>query len=71
MIFVLVYCTAGISGGHINPAVTFGLFLARKLSLTRAVFYMWIFWVGPFIGAALAAIYHVVVIRAIPFKSSD
>jgi len=189
MIFVLVYCTAGISGGHINPAVTFGLLLARKLSLTRAIFYMvmqclgaicgagvvkgfqgkhqftalggganvvahgytkgdglgaeivgtfvlvytvfsatdakrsardshvpilaplpigfavflvhlatipitgtginparslgaaiiynkdhawddqWIFWVGPFIGAALAALYHVIVIRAIPFKS--
>ena len=188
MIFALVYCTAGISGGHINPAVTFGLFLARKLSLTRAVFYMimqclgaicgagvvkgfqptpyqtlgggantvahgytkgsglgaeiigtfvlvytvfsatdakrsardshvpilaplpigfavflvhlatipitgtginparslgaaiiynkdhswddhWIFWVGPFIGAALAALYHTIVIRAIPFKS--
>nr|CAD1844758.1 unnamed protein product [Ananas comosus var. bracteatus] len=188
MIFALVYCTAGISGGHINPAVTFGLLLARKLSLTRAIFYIvmqclgaicgagvvkgfqkglymgnggganvvapgytkgdglgaeiigtfvlvytvfsatdakrnardshvpilaplpigfavflvhlatipitgtginparslgaaiiynrehawddhWIFWVGPFIGAALAAIYHQVVIRAIPFKS--
>jgi aquaporin PIP len=188
MIFCLVYCTAGISGGHINPAVTFGLFLARKLSLPRAVFYMvcqclgaicgagvvkgfmeseyqmdggganvvapgytkgdglgaeivgtfvlvytvfsatdakrsardshvpllaplpigfavflvhlatipitgtginparslgaaiiynkdhawddmWIFWVGPFIGAALAAFYHVIVIRAIPFKT--
>ncbi|MQM09139.1 hypothetical protein Taro_042004 [Colocasia esculenta] len=188
MIFALVYCTAGISGGHINPAVTFGLLLARKLSLTRAVFYIvmqclgaicgagvvkgfqrspyqilggganvvasgyskgaglgaeivgtfvlvytvfsatdakrnardshvpvlaplpigfavflvhlatipitgtginparslgaaiiynrdkawddhWIFWVGPFIGAALAAIYHQIVIRAIPFKS--
>ncbi|GAV73089.1 MIP domain-containing protein [Cephalotus follicularis] len=40
MIFVLVYCTAGISGGHINPAVTLGLFLARKVSLVRAVFYM-------------------------------
>ncbi|VAI90373.1 unnamed protein product [Triticum turgidum subsp. durum] len=40
MIFALVYCTAGISGGHINPVVTFGLFLARKLSLTRAVFYI-------------------------------
>lgn len=188
MIFALVYCTAGISGGHINPAVTFGLFLARKLSLTRALFYIvmqclgaicgagvvkgfnknlyqtsggganvinngytkgdglgaeiigtfvlvytvfsatdakrsardshvpilaplpigfavflvhlatipvtgtginparslgaaiiynrkqawddhWVYWVGPFIGAALAALYHVVVIRAIPFKS--
>ncbi|THU71242.1 hypothetical protein C4D60_Mb08t33500 [Musa balbisiana] len=40
MIFILVYCTAGISGGHINPAVTLGLFLARKVSLLRAVMYM-------------------------------
>ncbi|XP_074572686.1 aquaporin PIP2-7-like [Curcuma longa] len=40
MIFILVYCTAGISGGHINPAVTLGLFLARKVSLVRAVLYM-------------------------------
>ncbi|XP_047321852.1 aquaporin PIP2-7 [Impatiens glandulifera] len=40
MIFILVYCTAGISGGHINPAVTFGLFLARKVSLVRALMYM-------------------------------
>ncbi|KAG2685605.1 hypothetical protein I3843_10G126200 [Carya illinoinensis] len=40
MIFVLVYCTAGISGGHINPAVTFGLLLARKVSLVRAILYM-------------------------------
>ncbi|KAI8554002.1 hypothetical protein RHMOL_Rhmol05G0063100 [Rhododendron molle] len=40
MIFVLVYCTAGISGGHINPAVTLGLLLARKVSLIRAVTYM-------------------------------
>jgi aquaporin PIP len=39
-IFILVYCTAGISGGHINPAVTFGLFLARKVSVNRALFYM-------------------------------
>eukprot|EP01018_Ginkgo_biloba_P028562 Gb_41122 [translate_table: standard] len=25
MIFALIYCTAGISGGHINPCVTFGI----------------------------------------------
>ena len=29
-----------LAGGHINPAVTFGLFLARKVSLVRAVGYM-------------------------------
>lgn len=40
MIFILVYSTAGISGGHINPAVTFGLFLARKVTLPRAVLYI-------------------------------
>jgi aquaporin PIP len=28
------------TGGHINPAVTFGLFLARKVSLIRALLYI-------------------------------
>ncbi|KAK9290481.1 hypothetical protein L1049_008651 [Liquidambar formosana] len=53
MIFALVYCTAGISGGHINPAVTFGLLLARKLSLTRAVFYMVMQCLGATCGAGI------------------
>ncbi|KAI3929035.1 hypothetical protein MKX01_029564 [Papaver californicum] len=53
MIFVLVYCTAGISGGHINPAVTFGLFLARKVSLIRAVLYMIAQCLGAICGVAL------------------
>ncbi|KAJ6795213.1 putative aquaporin PIP1-2 [Iris pallida] len=52
-IFCLVYCTAGISGGHINPAVTFGLLLARKLSLTRAIFYMVMQCLGAICGAAV------------------
>ncbi|XP_043702195.1 probable aquaporin PIP2-5 [Telopea speciosissima] len=54
MIFVLVYCTAGISGGHINPAVTFGLFLARKVSLIRAVMYMVAQCLGCICGVGLA-----------------
>lgn len=29
-----------VLGGHINPAVTFGLFLARKVSLVRALGYI-------------------------------
>ncbi|XAR61623.1 hypothetical protein NMG60_11016091 [Bertholletia excelsa] len=54
MIFVLVYCTAGISGGHINPAVTLGLFLARKISLVRALAYMVAQCLGAICGAGLA-----------------
>ncbi|CAK9226509.1 unnamed protein product [Sphagnum troendelagicum] len=53
MIFVLVYCTAGISGGHINPAVTFGLFLARKVSLPRALAYMIAQCLGAICGVGL------------------
>ncbi|GKV05644.1 hypothetical protein SLEP1_g17631 [Rubroshorea leprosula] len=53
MIFVLVYCTAGISGGHINPAVTFGLFLARKVSLVRAFLYMVAQCLGAICGCGL------------------
>ncbi|KAH6768643.1 plasma membrane intrinsic protein 3 [Perilla frutescens var. frutescens] len=61
MIFILVYCTAGISGGHINPAVTFGLFLARKVSLIRAVSYI--------VAQCLGAISGVGLVKAI-MKSS-
>ncbi|XP_075493799.1 aquaporin PIP2-7 [Primulina tabacum] len=53
MIFILVYCTAGISGGHINPAVTFGLFLARKVSLIRALGYMLAQCLGAICGVGL------------------
>ncbi|KAA8544047.1 hypothetical protein F0562_021776 [Nyssa sinensis] len=53
MIFVLVYCTAGISGGHINPAVTFGLFLARKVSVIRAFMYMVAQCLGAICGVGL------------------
>ncbi|XP_073148621.1 aquaporin PIP2-2-like [Henckelia pumila] len=53
MIFVLVYCTAGISGGHLNPAVTFGLFLARKVSLIRTLMYMVAQCLGAICGVGL------------------
>uniref|UniRef100_A0ACD6A7T0 Uncharacterized protein n=1 Tax=Avena sativa TaxID=4498 RepID=A0ACD6A7T0_AVESA len=58
MIAVLVYCTAGISGGHINPAVTFALLLARKVSLPRAVLYMAAQCLGAICGAALVRTVH-------------
>jgi aquaporin PIP len=46
-------CGGGDAGGHINPAVTFGLFLARKVSLTRAVFYMLMQCLGAICGAGV------------------
>ncbi|CAN6167835.1 unnamed protein product [Urochloa humidicola] len=52
-IFVLVYCTGGVSGGHINPAVTFGLFVGRKLSLARTVLYIVAQCLGAICGAGL------------------
>ncbi|KAG6482752.1 hypothetical protein ZIOFF_059390 [Zingiber officinale] len=51
LIFALAYCTGGVSDGHINPAVTFGLFLERKLSLARALFYMVMQCLGAICGA--------------------
>ena len=42
-----------VSGGHINPAVTFGLFLARKVSLIRAVAYMVAQCLGAMAGVGL------------------
>ena len=53
MIFILAYCTVSILGGHINPAVTFGLFLARKVSLIRAVAYMVAQCLGAICGVGL------------------
>ncbi|KAK4578812.1 hypothetical protein RGQ29_028767 [Quercus rubra] len=53
MIFILAYCIADISYGHINPAVTFGSLLARKVSLIRAVMYMVVQCLGAIVGAGI------------------
>lgn len=46
-------CLIFVVGGHINPAVTFGLFLARKASLIRAVAYMVAQCLGAICGVGL------------------
>ena len=40
-------------GGHINPAVTFGLFLARKVSLIRALLYIVAQCLGAIVGVGI------------------
>ncbi|CAL4899736.1 unnamed protein product [Urochloa decumbens] len=53
MMFVLVYCNTRISGGHINPAVTFGLMLTRKVSAVRAVLYIKAQCLGAIVGTCI------------------
>ncbi|CAN1257057.1 Aquaporin PIP1-2 [Linum perenne] len=65
-VFLVHLATIPITGTGINPARSLGA--AIIFNQDKGWDDHWIFWVGPFIGAALAALYHTVVIRAIPFK---
>ena len=44
--------TAAVSGGHLNPAVTFGILLARKIDLPNAIGYI----VSQCLGGIAAAV---------------
>jgi MIP family channel proteins len=50
---VMVTITMPISGGHVNPAVTFGLWVARKIDVRRAGLYMAAQLAGAVAGAFL------------------
>jgi len=49
---VLVAGIAGISGGHINPAVTFAMLLTGRISVVRSVMYV----VAQLLGACLGVL---------------
>ncbi len=49
----LVYATANISGGHINPAVTFAAFLTKQISAAKGVMFVAAQLGGAVIGALL------------------
>jgi aquaporin Z len=48
----IVYAFGPISGAHVNPAVTLGMLIAKKIEMGDAVKY----WVAQFLGGILAAI---------------
>jgi len=50
-IAVMVAATAGISGGHLNPAVTFGLLIGGKINFKNSIAY----WIAQLAGATIAA----------------
>lgn len=49
VIVAMAYSIGNISGCHINPAVTLGLFIANKISLKDSVCY----WISQFIGGII------------------
>jgi aquaporin Z len=51
-LLALVYLIGPVSGSHVNPAVTIGALLARRISLTEAVGY----WIAQFAGGIVGAL---------------
>jgi aquaporin TIP len=49
-LFVAVSVGANISGGHVNPAVTFGAFLGGNITLFRGILY----WIAQLLGSTAA-----------------
>ncbi|XP_073050693.1 aquaporin TIP1-2 [Primulina eburnea] len=51
-LFVAVSVGANISGGHVNPAVTFGAFVGGHITLFRSILY----WIAQLLGAVVACL---------------
>lgn len=52
-VVAMAYCIGGISGCHINPAITLGVWLSRRMSGRDAIGYMISQFIGALIGAAI------------------
>jgi MIP family channel proteins len=50
-ILVFIYAVGHISGGHFNPAVTFGFFVTRRMNVATMLLY----WAAQILGAIVAA----------------
>lgn len=50
MIAILVYVTFPVSGGNLNPAVSLGLFVTKRISFTRFLVYVACQCLGAFVG---------------------
>ncbi|KAK3225864.1 hypothetical protein Dsin_005726 [Dipteronia sinensis] len=51
-LFAAVSASINISGGHVNPAVTFGALIGGRISLVRALYY----WIAQLVGAVVASL---------------
>lgn len=51
-LFAAVSSSINTSGGHVNPAVTFGALLGGRISVVRAIYY----WVAQLLGSVVATL---------------
>ncbi|MDX2075922.1 MAG: aquaporin [bacterium] len=54
----IIYAYGHISGAHINPAVTLGLFVGGRITLSKALFYI----VAQFLGSLLAPLLIIIIL---------
>jgi aquaporin Z len=59
-LLAMAYAIGPISGCHINPAVTVGLLVSKRVTMAEAIQY----WIGQVIGAVVAAFVLFVVIKS-------
>ncbi|MBV8829273.1 MAG: aquaporin Z [Acidobacteriaceae bacterium] len=61
-LLAMVYTIGHISGCHINPAVTLGLFLSKKMERQ----YLWGYWAAQVLGAIVAAALLLIIAKGTP-----
>nr|AND01182.1 putative mitochondrial malate dehydrogenase [Linum usitatissimum] len=51
-LFAAVAASINVSGGHVNPAVTFGCLVGGRISVVRAIYY----WIAQLLGSIVASL---------------
>lgn len=65
VMFAMVHGIGSISGAHINPAVTLGMLVAKRMTLSEAIGY----WIAQFLGAIVGAGLLFAVVNGSPIYS--
>jgi aquaporin Z len=59
-LLAMAYTIGHVSGCHINPAVTLGFLLSRKITIVQSIYY----WVAQFVGAAIGGLIIFVITKS-------
>ncbi|HEY1622594.1 MAG TPA: aquaporin [Streptosporangiaceae bacterium] len=62
VLLALAHAIGPLSGCHVNPAVTLGVLLARRMTLAEAIAY----WIGQFVGGILGTLLLWAVVARVP-----